>query len=224
MACLLYCITGEPGRSIPLPAGVGSSPMQRSELPGLCVFWSEIADPETLLQPAEALKKSTQEFQQWLRGVVLLTTPLPFSFPVFVDNPEAIAVLINQHRSRYVDALAQVADVVQYEITASWATDESADLATPVSGKEYLKRRQENQARVAGVENKLKAVTGDTVRQWHSRQEKRTHRWFALVPRAERERFVASLRTAGTSEGVRLRLSGPWPPAGFFTNLHEDME
>ncbi len=37
------------------------------------------------------------------------------------------------------------------------------------------------------------------------------------MPRDCRERFLASLRSAGGSEGVRLRLSGPWPPSEFVT-------
>ncbi len=115
----------------------------------------------------------------------------------------------------YRGALERIGDAVQYEITGSWAVDEQADLATPVSGREYLKRRQEAAGRIAAIESKLKSVTADSVREWRARQERRTHRWFALVPRASRERFIALLRGAGPSEGVRLRLSGPWPPREF---------
>jgi hypothetical protein len=104
---------------------------------------------------------------------------------------------------------------VQYEIVGTWAEEQEADLATPVSGREYLKRRQEAAGRVAAVENKLKTVTADSVREWRARQERKTHRWFALVPREKRELFIASLRSAGPSVGIRLRLSGPWPPSEF---------
>ena len=115
----------------------------------------------------------------------------------------------------YHAALEKVGDAVQYEIIASWAADEQADLATPVSGREYLKRRQEAAGRTAAVDSKLKSVTADSVKEWRQRQERRTQHWFALVPRKERDRFVASLRSARPSEGVRLRLSGPWPPNEF---------
>jgi hypothetical protein len=111
--------------------------------------------------------------------------------------------------------LARIEDAVQYEIVASWATDEQADLATPVRGREYLKRRQESAGRIAAVNSKLKSVTADSVREWRERQERKTHRWFALVPRDRGERFIALLRSAGPSEGVRLRLSGPRPPSEF---------
>ena len=106
-------------------------------------------------------------------------------------------------------------NALQYEIIATWADDQQADLAAPVSGREYLKRRQQAAGRIAAVENKLKSVTADSVREWRSRQDRKTHRWFALVGRECRERFIAALRSAGGSEGVRLRLSGPWPPSEF---------
>jgi len=35
------------------------------------------------------------------------------------------------------------------------------------------------------------------------------------------ENVIAALRSAGPSEGVRLRLSGPWPPGEFMKTLSE---
>ena len=102
-------------------------------------------------------------------------------------------------------------------VVSVYLYSQQTDTAAPVSGREYLKRRQEALGRVAAVEGKLKTVTADTVREWRGREQNKKHRWFALVPRAERERFIASLRTAGGSEGIRLRLSGPWPPSEFVT-------
>ena len=78
--------------------------------------------------------------------------------------------------------------------------EEQADLSTPVSGREYLKRRQEAAGRVAAVENKLKNVTADSVREWRGRQERKTHRWFALVPRGQSGalcRVAAQRRSVG---------------------------
>jgi len=123
--------------------------------------------------------------------------------------------LLADKQELYRAALARIGDAVQYEIVATWAQDEEADLATPISGREYVKRRQAISERVAALNNKLKNVAGDSVREWRVHQERRLHRWFALVSRQDRERFVAALRSAGPSEGVRLRLSGPWPPSEF---------
>ena len=126
---------------------------------------------------------------------------------------------MSDEREHFEEALNRLGDTVQYEMIASWTADEQADLATPVSGREYLKRRQEAEERIAAIDNKLKSVTAGIVREWRARQDRRKHHWFALVLRQDRERFIAALRSAGPSEGVRLRLSGPWPPSEFAKSL-----
>ena len=130
---------------------------------------------------------------------------------------KAIEKQLAEGQELYRAALERIGDAVQYEVVGSWAEDEQVDLATPVSGREYLKRRSQATGRIAAIDSKLKSVTAGSVREWRARQERKSHRWFALVPRESRDRFIASLRSAGPSEGVRLRLSGPWPPAEFVT-------
>jgi hypothetical protein len=134
-----------------------------------------------------------------------------------LESAEVFEQHLALEQESYRKALERIGNAVQYEIVGTWADEQQADLATPVSGREYLKRREEALGRVAAVESKLKSVTADSVREWRARRERKTHRWFALVPRDDRERFIASLRGAGASQGVRLRLSGPWPPSEFVT-------
>jgi hypothetical protein len=184
---------------------------------GIRVYWSNIEDVESSLGSPEAMKQSALQFHQVLREVLAATTPIPFRFPTLLDSGDTLEQSLATEQEQYRDALARVENAVQYEIVATWADDTPVDTAAPVSGREYLKRRQEASARVSAVESKLKSVTGDSVREWRGRQERKTYRWFALVPRDCRERFLASLRSAGGSEGARLRLSGPWPPSEFVT-------
>jgi Gas vesicle synthesis protein GvpL/GvpF len=195
-------------------SGVGEQPVVAHESQGLRAYWSEVANPETLSE-VPARKLAEQKFQQVLREIIIRTTAVAFPFPAIVADLESLDKLIVDECSLYEDALARLADTVQYELTATWAGDEQTDLATPVSGREYLKRRQEAEVRVAAIDAKLKSVTTGIVREWRSRQDRRRHLWFALVPRSDRERFITALRSAGPSEGVRLRLSGPWPPNEF---------
>jgi hypothetical protein len=216
MAWLLYCLT-TPGEAVTIGNGVCDSPVRSQEFLDFRVYWSELESPETCLGGAESLKKAALQFHQVLREVLAKVTPLPFRFPVLVEGEAALLQHLSADQELYRAAFARIGDAVQYEIVGSWSADAEADLATPVSGREYLKRRQEAAGRIASIETKLRTVTGDTVTEWRSRQERRTHRWFALVSRANRERFIAALRTAGASEGVRLRLSGPWPPSEFTT-------
>jgi hypothetical protein len=184
---------------------------------GVRVYWSDIDNPEAAWGEPESLKKAALQFRQVLREILAVTTPIPFHFPTLLESAEVFEQHLALEQESYRKALERIGNAVQYEIVGTWADEQQADLATPVSGREYLKRRQEALSRVAAVESKLKSVTADSVREWRARRERKTHRWFALVPRDDRERFIASLRGAGASQGVRLRLSGPWPPSEFVT-------
>jgi len=214
MAVLLYCVT-QPSSAVNGIAGVCDSAVQSHETAGLRVYWSEIADPEACLGSPESLKKAAGQCQQVLREILGNTTPIPFQFPMLVEDADALEQQVAAGQETYHAVFGRIGDAVQYEVAGSWAADEHADLATPVKGSEYVKRRQEATARIAAIDSKLKTVTVDAVKEWRSRQERKTHRWFALVPRDGRELFIACLKSAGPSEGVRLRLSGPWPPSEF---------
>jgi hypothetical protein len=216
MPCLLYCVT-QPNQTVNVASGVCEGAVQSREMLGVQVYWSEIADPEECLGTAESLKKAALQFHQVLREILAAATPIPFRFPTLLESEEGMEQHLADEQELYRAALERIGDAVQYEVVGSWAADEQADLATPVSGREYLKRRSQATERIAAIDSKLKSVTTDSVREWRARQERKNHRWFALVPRESRDRFVASLRSAGPSEGVRLRLSGPWPPAEFVT-------
>ena len=217
MPILLYCVA-RPNSNESVASGVCDASVQSYTLSELRVYWSELADPEACLGNPESLKKAAAQFHQVLRQILAETTPIPFRFPTLLENGEAMEQQLAAEHELYRAALERIGDAVQYEIVGNWEADEQADPATPVKGSEYLKRRQEAAVRIAAIDTKLKSVTAGVVREWRSRQERRTHRWFALVRREDRERFVASLRSAGPSEGVRLRLSGPWPPREFITS------
>ena len=194
--------------------GVAGRPVVAHDFGELRVYWSEVANPETPLAGASR-KPAELKYQQVLGEIVIRTTAIAFPFPAVVADLSFIDAVVGGQREYYLEALRRLDGTVQYELTATWAEDERADLATPVKGREYLKRRQETEARVGAIEAKLRTVTVGIVREWRSRQERRKHLWFALLARQDRDRFIAALRSAGSSEGVRLRLSGPWPPGEF---------
>ncbi len=216
MPSLLYCVT-QPTPVVSVAVGVLDVAVLSRELLGVRIYWSDLEDPAAALADPESLKKAAVQFHQVLGEILAVTTPVPFRFPTLLESSEAFEQHLASEQELYRQALERVADAVQYEIVGTWADEQQSDLATPVSGREYLKRRQEALGRVSAVESKLKSVTADSVREWRARRERKRHRWFALVARENRERFLASLRTAGASEGVRLRLSGPWPPSEFVT-------
>lgn len=216
MACLLYCVT-QVSPEVKPANGVCEAAVESRELLGVRLYWSNIADPQSCLGEAEAVKKAALQFHQVLREVLAATTPIPFRFPTMLESEDVFEEHLAPEQELYRDALAHVGNAVQYEVVGTWTEDQQVDLSKPVKGREYLERRKQAADRIAAVEGKLKAVTGDLVREWRGRQDRKMHRWFALVPRENRERFLASLRTAGGSEGIRLRVSGPWPPSEFVT-------
>lgn len=216
MPVLLYCLT-LPRDSVSVAAGVGDVIVQSHESSNLRYYWSEVPNPEASFGDSESLKRARSQFQQVLRQILSATTPLPFPFPTLLESVATAEDYVGAKREIYCSALERIGDAAQYEIVATWAADDHTDLSAPISGREYAKRRQEALTRVAVVDSKLKGVTSGSALEWRARKERRAHRWFALVPRNNRERFVASLRNAGPSEGVRLRLTGPWPPSEFIT-------
>jgi hypothetical protein len=214
LACFLYCVSLISSSSAPQFSGVAEQPVLAQDSGELRVYWSAVANPETLLEGATR-KAAEAKFRQVLREIVGVETVLSFPFPALVETVEGIDSVLERERGSFTEALSRLADLVQYELSASWAEEDQVDLAAPVKGAEYVKRRQRAEVRVSAIDNKLRAVTAGVVRDWHMRQERRSRIWTALLQHSDRERFVAALRSAGPSEGVRLRLSGPWPPDEF---------
>ena len=216
MAILLYCLTLADGPSLSIAAGAVGREVRPMELRSLRLYLEEITDSDFSLAGTDSLRKATSQFNQVLRQISAESTPMAFPFPTVVESRETAERLIADRESSYHSALLRLAGNVQYEIVATWEEGQQADTAAPVRGAEYLRRHQLDMNRVAGLDAKLRSVTADSVREWRKRQERKSHRWFALVARDQQDRFLSALRNAGPSEGVRLRLSGPWPPSEFF--------
>lgn len=214
MALLLYCVTLADAEPAKIASGIGDTPIRDLVLGELRVYLGDATNLESRLGNPEDRKKAAQAFRQVQREIVAVATPLPFEFPTVVQSEEALAAFLAERERDSTAVLRALAGTLQYELVASF-DEQPADTATPVKGAEYLKRHQAQMARVAAVDSKLNRVAGAIVRAWRQRQERGSYRWFALIRQEDRDRFIAALRSAGPSEGVRMRLSGPWPPSEF---------
>src|SRR5215471_13643840 len=152
--------------------GVAEQPIVTRDFGGLRVFWSEVATPDALFEGASA-KAAEEKYKQVLREVVAYTTVIALPFPALVEDEAGIDAILVAQGETYSEALRRLAGMVQYELTATWVEDEGADLATPISGSEYLKRRQQAEARVAATDCKLRSVTAEIVIEWRAKQERR---------------------------------------------------
>src|SRR5262252_6834170 len=99
----------------------------------LRVYWSQVANPETLVEGASR-KPAELKYQQVLREAALRTTALALPFPSVAEEAESIDGLVAEQQESYVEVLTRLADLIQYELTATWADDERADLSVPVKG------------------------------------------------------------------------------------------
>ena len=141
MPCLLYCVT-HPTEPVSVANGVCDAAVQSREMLGVRLYWSNIDNPEAVMGDAESLKKAALQFHQVMREILAVTTPIPFRFPTFLESEEVLEQHLAPEQELYRDALERTADAVQYEVVGTWAVEQQADLAAPVSGREYLKRRQ----------------------------------------------------------------------------------
>ena len=190
LSSLLRHPTWSRGQS--LGTASATAPVQSREMLGVRLYWSNLDDPESCLGDAEALKKAALQFHQVLREVLAVTTPIPFRFPTSVRERRGPSKSISPpSRTSIAKPCRAWAMPCNTRLSEPGPTSRKRTSRSRLPGAEYLKRRQQATGRVAAVESKLKSVTADSVREWRGRQERKTHRWFALVPRENREKFLA---------------------------------
>lgn len=214
MAILIYCATLADAKAVKVAVGVCDTAVRPLEFGQVRAYVGDIADPEACVGNPEAQKIAAAQFKQVLREILAHSTPLPFEFPMIFESEDALARFLSERAAEYEAILRRLAGLVQYEIQATW-DEQQTDTSAPVSGAEYRKRREQEMARVAAVDEKLRRVTGGIVREWRQRRDRKAYRWFGLIQRDRRDDFLNALRSAGPSQGVRIRLSGPWPPSEF---------
>jgi hypothetical protein len=215
VAILLYCVTSAESAPVNITNGVCESEVQAFQVGRIRFYASTPIDPEVCLATPNLLRQAGLQFSQILREILLATTPIPFPFPALLESEEAAKSFISAREAQYYGELQRLSGTLQYELYASWEAEQQTDTSTPIKGSEYLRRRQTQDSRVAALDEKLRKVTGNSVREWRMRQDRKTHHWFALVEREQREKFLELLRGAGSSGSVRLRLRGPSPPEEF---------
>lgn len=147
---------------------------------------------------------------------------LPARFGTCFSDPYELSYILRARQASLRAALTWVRGRVQMTIRIVGAgghdeTPADARHHLPPSGTAYLRARAEHAARerhVPGFEPVRTAV-----RRWvrDERVEKRAGiaSVYHLVPRASAAAYVAALEHAAAVAGVKLVVTGPWPPYAF---------
>jgi Gas vesicle synthesis protein GvpL/GvpF len=152
---------------------------------------------------------------------------LPARYPSRVDDEAALRVLLEKHEQQLLKSFERVRGRTELAVTAVWtaAEQEAAPLTEASPGKSYLLQRQREFA-AADAERRRAAAVAEKLEALLAPLAVETER--ALVPRAgvavsiavlvERQNEAAvrdRIDSGGERDGVRILVSGPWPPYSF---------
>jgi hypothetical protein len=211
MPLLAYCIM-EASATTEMPsAGVAGTSVEDLQEFGLRCCFSRFDTKEHLSRVPAV--ESAYSFHQVLQGLFRQAAIIPFRFPTLLENADELRQHVRKHAPQYFQALSRLRDMVQLEIHIR--TNQAAKRASqPVSGREYLRRRQARAAELRATAERFNRATRAWVVEWRERQTDGGMRCYALLRRDAVTSFQQAARALSQSlPGTRL--SGPWPPAEF---------
>jgi hypothetical protein len=146
---------------------------------------------------------------------------LPARFGTSVEEDELMFIL-SARRTSLARALTTVRGRVQMTIRVFTRGDvgdraiEQAleDRAEAVTGRHYLAGKARAARAVAGFEP-VRAAVARWVRDERVERRGGVSSVYHLIPRSSTSAYRRAVRTAAASTGLRLIVSGPWPPYAF---------
>ena len=151
---------------------------------------------------------------------------IPVRFGTWMEEDEVITTL-SSRRAAFAGALAAVRGRVQMTVRVVTGRDSrketggqplgASKASASITGRDYLKSRA-RAAAAARVVPGFAPVRGAVVR-W-VRAERVEHRAavssvYHLIPRASAEAYRRAVQAAADAAGLRVIVSGPWPPYAF---------
>jgi hypothetical protein len=182
-------------------------------------------------RPPTATAASMRKYDGVLHALAArLPAVLPARFGTCFDDPEELTMILRARQRTFISSLRLVRGRVQMTARLVEASalpgppgerDTVSARSEPISGAQYLHARAAEAARareVAGF-----APLRSAVRRWvrDERVEKRGRlaTVYHLVPRASAPAYRRALERAADAAGVRVIVSGPWPPYAFTTAI-----
>jgi len=145
---------------------------------------------------------------------------LPARFGTTVPEDELLFIL-SSRRASLARGLATVRGRVQMTVrvmtTAAEVPPATDPFGSPSSGRDYLtgKARAAAAARVVPVFEPIRGAVARWIRDERVDRRGGVASIYHLIPRSSVENIRRTLNTAADAAGVRLVVSGPWPPYAF---------
>jgi hypothetical protein len=145
---------------------------------------------------------------------------LPARFGTTVRDPDELEFILRSRRTALRAALRHVRDRAQMtlRVVVAVADDTSSETPpSPRSGTDYLRLRAAEAARaraVAGFEP-VRLAVDRWLRDERVGKQAGIATVYHLVPRGSVHAYAAAVERAAAGAGLRVVISGPWPPYAF---------
>ncbi|GAC1436882.1 MAG: hypothetical protein NVS1B11_21290 [Terriglobales bacterium] len=218
MPVLAYCITEAAEPIQILQNGVAGRQINSILHRGLKCSVAHLEEREA--GPNLASREEALAFHRVLQEILGQTTVIPFRFPTFFENQNAVSSHLNDNNEQYHEALSRLHGKIQMEVhitlrDATGARQVPLDGQAQLSGTEYLRARQQAQQKLVRSADKIREAVEVHMKDWRLRSSAREIRAFALVERKSLEEFRRALARATIGAEFEARASGPWPATEF---------
>jgi hypothetical protein len=204
----LYAITDNPGPPLP-----DLAPLRLVPVNGLAAVCAPAGEAE---MSAEAFWRHEEIVEALMADRDLL----PVRYGTRLEDEEAVARAVGEHRDELAAALERVRGSVELSVRVMRAGTQPSVLpaADAGSGTEYLRLRARADASRERTARALHAPLSELARAGVEGQPRRQELFRAayLVGRDGVERFAAGVaRLQQANPGVSILCTGPWPPYSF---------
>jgi Gas vesicle synthesis protein GvpL/GvpF len=211
MPFLLYCVAPESVTESSL-SGVGGAGVRSAAQSGLRFFYSDIRGGEPL---SHDVVTAAQQVHAVVSDIFSRCPVLPFRYPTIVTDENEIAKLASERGDAFRGFLERVRGKVQMDVRITLNAADSGS-SVPESGRAYLEGKAQRQASLSAAAETCRQASDSA--DWRIQQQGENIRCQALVSRVEVVSFLDRMRALELPDGVKAVVSGPWPPAGFWTD------
>jgi hypothetical protein len=183
---------------------------------------SEVEGPTTTPSISSLLA-----YERVVEAIHARQTVIPLRYGCLMDSEEQVVQLLEDHRREYEALLGRLRGMTEMGIRLLWLPSAAPLPSLPhLPGAAYLaslRNRYNSQdtltAEEALLADRIAALLDDCsteqCREVSSSHQGRLISLYFLTPKSGAEEFRKMARKISTPRGVKLLLSGPWPPYNF---------